>query len=106
MRKLILGISVFSVLLLAGAAPVLAQEGPGAAAAADYSYWKWIVAGFAMAIASAACGTAQGRATAAACEGIARNPGAADAIRTSMIIGLALIESLALYVLVIVFAKV
>lgn len=103
-RKLILGLSVFTLLMMAGVAPVLAAEGD--AAPANNQHWLWMVAGFSMAFASAACGYAQGKATAAACEGIARNPSAAGAIRTSMIIGLALIESLALYVLVIVFAKV
>ncbi len=59
----------------------------------------------AMALAAGLCGLGQGRATAAACEGIARNPGAAGNIRTTMIIGLALIESLALYTLIVVFVK-
>ena len=45
----------------------------------------------------------QGRAVAASVEGIARNPGAGGAIRTAMIIGLALIESLVIYSLVIAF---
>ena len=40
----------------------------------------------------------------AACEGVARNPQAAGAIRTTMIIGLALIEALVIYVLVAAFA--
>jgi F-type H+-transporting ATPase subunit c len=39
---------------------------------------------------------------AGAAEGIARNPGATDAIRFALILGLALIESLALYTLVII----
>jgi len=63
-----------------------------------------ITPGFSMAIASGLCGFAQGKAIQSACEGIARNPGAAGNIRTTMIIGLALIESLALYTLVILFA--
>ena len=42
----------------------------------------------------------QGRAAAAALEGIARNPGAADKIFTPYILGLALIESLVIYALV------
>lgn len=46
---------------------------------------------------------AQGRATSAALEGIARNPGAKSLIQTPMIIGLALIESLVIYALVIAF---
>ena len=68
--------------------------------------WVVITSGFAMAIASAFCGLAQGKATASAVEGMARNPGAAKAIQTALILGLALIESLALYTLVIIFAKV
>jgi F-type H+-transporting ATPase subunit c len=50
------------------------------------------------------CGLAQGKAVAAACEGIARNPQAAGEIRTTMIIGLALIEALVIYALVAAFA--
>jgi F-type H+-transporting ATPase subunit c len=57
-----------------------------------------------LAIAAAGCGMAQGKAVAAACEGIARNPQAAGNIRTTMIIGLALIEALVIYVLVAAFA--
>jgi F-type H+-transporting ATPase subunit c len=49
---------------------------------------------------------AQAKATAAAAEGMGRNPGAAASIRFALIIGLVLIESLALYTLVIIFAKV
>ncbi len=46
---------------------------------------------------------AQGRATAAALEGISRNPGASAKIQTPMILGLALIESLVLFAFVIAF---
>jgi F-type H+-transporting ATPase subunit c len=90
--------------LFAAASPLLAQT--GAPAAAANNYWIWITSGFAMAIASAVCGLAQARAISAACEGIARNPGAARAIQVALFVGLALIESLALYTLVIIFAKV
>lgn len=55
---------------------------------------------FAMAIASGLCGMAQGKAIAAAAEGIARNPGAAGAIRILLLLGLAFIESLALFTFV------
>jgi F-type H+-transporting ATPase subunit c len=48
---------------------------------------------------------AQGKAIAACAEAMARNPGAAGNIKFALILGLALIESLALYTLVIVFAK-
>ena len=52
---------------------------------------------FAMAIASGLCGLAQGKAISAAAEGIARNPGAGGAIRILLLLGLAFIESLALF---------
>lgn len=65
------------------------------------SQWIAIAAAFAMSIASSICGLAQGRSVIAACEGIARNPGAAGDIRGSLIIGLVLIESLAIYTLLV-----
>jgi F-type H+-transporting ATPase subunit c len=73
--------------------------------AANY-HWVALTAGFAMAIASGLCGLAQAKAVAASAEGMARNPGAAAAIRFALLLGLVLIESLALYTLVIIFAKV
>ena len=60
----------------------------------------------AMAIASGLCGLAQAKAVAASAEAMARNPGASAAIRFALLLGLVLIESLALYTLVIIFAKV
>ena len=84
--------------------PVFAQgEATGGMTHGD---WVVISAGFAMAIASSLCGLAQGRAISAACEGLARNPGAAPAIRFALLLGLALIESLAIYTLVVIFVKV
>lgn len=47
--------------------------------------------------------TAQGRATSTALEGIARQPESAPRIQTAMIIGLALIESLVIYALLMFF---
>lgn len=84
------------------AVPVFAQAG----AAGSTTNWVAITSGFAMAIASAVCGIGQSKATAAACEGLARNPSARPGIQLALILGLALIESLALYTLVIIFAKV
>jgi F-type H+-transporting ATPase subunit c len=57
----------------------------------------------AMAVASGLCALGQGKAVAAACESIARNPGATAAIRFALILGLVLIESLALYTLILFF---
>jgi F-type H+-transporting ATPase subunit c len=75
------------------------------AAAAGRTDWVGLAAALALGIAAAGCGLGQGRATAAACEGTARNPGASGPIRVAFIIGVALIESLTLYVLVVAFLK-
>ncbi|MBV8552286.1 MAG: ATP synthase F0 subunit C [Acidobacteriaceae bacterium] len=87
--------------LLALASPMLAQ---GTAAGAGPSDATRLAAAYiAMGIASGLCGLGQGRATASAAEAMARNPGAIAAIRVALILGLVLIESLALYTLVITF---
>ena len=70
------------------------------------THWIAITAGFSMAIASAVCGLAQGKAVAAATESLARNPAARPGIQFALILGLVLIESLALYTLAIIFLKV
>ena len=95
-----------TLLLLVFAMPVLAQDNGAATNQQDVVKWVVITSGFSMAIASALCGIAQAKATAAACEGLARNPGAAPAIRFALILALVLIESLALYTFAIVFLKV
>jgi F-type H+-transporting ATPase subunit c len=56
-----------------------------------------------MGIASGLCGIGQGRAAASAAEALARNPGARPGIFLFLILGLAFIESLALYTFVIIF---
>ena len=93
------------LLVLAFIAPaVFAQT--GAVTGTEGTNWVAITSGFAMAIASAACGIAQARATSSACEGLARNPGAAAPIRFALLLALVLIESMALYTFAIIFAKV
>ena len=59
--------------------------------------------GFGLGIAAFGGAMGQGRAATAALEGIARNPGASGKIFTPMILGLALIESLVIYSLLISF---
>ena len=93
----------FMFMLIAGAAaPLYAQEpAAGAASATEVAKWSIITAGFALAFAAGLAALAQGRAVSAAAEGIARNPTAAGDIRGSLLLGLVLIESLAIYVLLI-----
>jgi F-type H+-transporting ATPase subunit c len=64
-----------------------------------------IGAGLGMGLAAGLCGLGQGRAVGSAVEALARNPGARAGIFTFLVLGLALIESLTLFTLVIVFAK-
>jgi F-type H+-transporting ATPase subunit c len=93
------------VAVLMAAMPVFAQA-PAAAAAGDGGAGlKAIAAGVGFAIAVFGGALGQSRIGAAACEGAARNPGASAKIQTMMILGLALIESLVLFALVIVFVK-
>jgi F-type H+-transporting ATPase subunit c len=89
-------------LTLALAVPAFAQEN-AAAAGGGGGKWGVIGAAFLLGVAAAAGATAQGRATAAASEGISRNPGAAKDIRGLTLLGLVLIESLVLYALLICF---
>lgn len=103
MRKFaVIMLAVLAIALLTPAAFAAAGDAPAMAG----TNWVAITSGFAMAIASAGCGLAQGKATAAACEGLARNPGAAAPIRFALILALVLIESMALYTFAIIFIKV
>ena len=84
-------------LMLAG--PVFAQ-GSGGWDASVYQ-WAMISGAGALALAAMAGTYSQGRAVAAACESISRNPGASPQIRFALLLGLVLIESLVIYVFVI-----
>src|ERR1700739_47796 len=88
------------VTLFAPAAFAQAQGGASSTALSG------IAVGFGMAIAAFGCGLAQGRIASAACEGMARNPGAAGAIRAAMILGLVFVETLVLFTLAMIALKV
>ena len=91
---------VTAAVLLVGS-PAFAQSAEAARADRD----KWLGLAAALAIGLSALGGAigQGRAAGSALEGIARNPQASGKIFTPMIVGLALIESLVIYGLLIAF---
>ena len=102
-----LRIAFFAVVgVLMSAATVFAQ---GAAAAADndmsVNKLKALAAGLGFGLAAALAAIGQSRVAAAAAEGVARNPGASARIQTLMILGLVFIETLVLFTLVVVFAK-
>ena len=93
-------LSLFFVMLAAGVA--MAADGAADNAFTQGSFIA-LAAGLGLGIAAFGGALAQGRTAAAALEGIARNPGASDKLFTPMILGLALIESLVIYALVIAF---
>ena len=103
MKKIVtLILVVLGTMMLA--TPVLAQPQTAEAAAASAVGYRYIAAGIGFAIAVFGGAIGQSRVAAAACEGTARNPGASARIQTMMILGLALIESLVLFALLVVFA--
>lgn len=85
---------------------VFAQEVGAADNASSVSKYRALAAGIGFGIAVIGGALGQSRIGAAACEGAARNPGAAGRIQTMMILGLALIESLVLFALLVIFAVV
>jgi len=99
---------LMTMMFVAGMAamPALAQEGAAGEPPEHVAVGIVLAAGISIAIAAAFCGLGQGRVAAAACEGIARNPGAAGAIRTAMILGLVFIETLVLFTFAIIYLKV
>lgn len=103
MKKFSMFMTLFAGAVLASlaSAPVAmaaeAEAGGGAAGLIG------VGAGLAMGLGALGCGMGQGRAVASAMESIGRNPSSTDRLQTPMIIGLALIESIAIYCLVIAF---
>ena len=67
----------------------------------EFFAWCVVAAGIGMGLGSFGTGIGQGLAIQKAVEGVARNPGASGKIMTIMLIGLAMIESLAIYVFVV-----
>jgi F-type H+-transporting ATPase subunit c len=98
MKKLQFLFTTLAVLCFA--VPAFAQGGNGTVDLVP------IGAGVGMALAAGLCGLGQGRAAGSAVEALARNPGARAGIQLLLVLGLAFIESLSLFTMVIIFAKV
>jgi len=94
-----------SLFLLALTTVALAADaGPGSAEKVQglqFFMYSAVAAGFGIAIAAFGCGLCQGMAVKSSVEGIARNPEASGKVTVTMLIGLAMIESLAIYALVV-----
>lgn len=97
-NKLALAVGTVVTLISTSA---FAQDAGATTNANDVYAWAAAAAGFAIGIAALGGTTGQGKSVSAAVEGISRNPGAAPRIQTAMILGLAMIESLVLFALVI-----
>ena len=104
MKKIILCLAIFLLAISITAPFALAAAEETARSAAKLDYFKAVAVATAIGIAIAAFGGAlgQGKSVSSAVEGIARNPGASGKITVTMVIGLALIESLVIYALVVV----
>jgi F-type H+-transporting ATPase subunit c len=102
MKKQFICMLVLLVVVTLFAPAAFAQD----SAASGSKALSGIAVAFGMAIAAFGCGLAQGRIASSACEGMARNPGAAGSIRAAMILGLVFVETLVLFTLAMIALKV
>ncbi len=96
-------LGLMALFLLVAASPVFAQGTAGSGVGTGEL--RFVGAAVGMAIASGLCGLGQGKAVSSAAEAVARNPGARAGIQTLLVLGLAFIESLAIFTLLIIFVK-
>jgi F-type H+-transporting ATPase subunit c len=98
MRRLAYVLTTLALLVVAS--PAYAQGGATNAPAGN---WSYAAIGLGLAVALAAFG--QSKVASAACEGMARNPAARPGIQLALILGLAFIESLVLFIWVMIFLR-
>ncbi|GAB6038160.1 ATP synthase F0 subunit C [Fundidesulfovibrio butyratiphilus] len=96
MRKLLFT-ALNTIALLGLAAVAFAADG-AASGISPMAAWGSAVG---MGLAALGCGIGQGLGVKGACEGLARNPEVGGKLTTTLILGLAFIESLAIYALVV-----
>ena len=94
---------LMALFLLVAASPAFAQGTAGSGVGTGEL--RFVGAAIGMAIASGLCGLGQGKAVSSAAEAVARNPAARAGIQTLLVLGLAFIESLAIFTLLIIFVK-
>jgi F-type H+-transporting ATPase subunit c len=87
-------------------APAAFAQGGAAPVEGGSQGLLFIAAAFGMGIAAFGCGLGQGKIGSAALEGIARNPGAAKAMFTPLILSLAFVETLVLFTFLMIIIKV
>jgi len=98
MKKLSKIFGLLSLLVLA--APAFAQTPAATAGTTSVHISNGFLAILGLGIAVVGAGLGQGKIGAAACESVARNPGAKSSIQTFFFLGLAFVESLVLFVFV------
>ena len=104
MKKQVLMVMLGLVALaLAGAALAAEPETAAGTSPVLRDVWKFIGAAFVLGVAAFGGALGQAKAIVAACTSMGRNPGAAGAVRITMIVGVAFIESLVIYALLIAF---
>jgi len=95
-------VTVMTTLMVLGLASVsMASDGGAASAGVSNMALVCIAAALSVGLAALGCGIGMGSACEGACVGTARNPEASGKITVTMILGMALIESLTIYGLVI-----
>ncbi len=90
-----------TLMVLGSSCAAFAEGGDVKSSAVAFFLYSAIAAGLAVAIAAHGCGIGQGMAVKGAVEGIARNPESSGKVTVTMLIGLAMIESLTIYALVV-----
>jgi F-type H+-transporting ATPase subunit c len=96
MKKAVMFLCLLALVMMV--APAAFAQGGGAAEKPPINPTTLVIAaGFGVAVAALGGGLGQGRIAAAACEGIARNPGATAGVRGAMILGLVFVETLTLF---------
>lgn len=103
MKKKIAVIMITLALICMLAPFAFAEEAAKEAVSGDFSVKAMaaLAAGLAIGVAALGTGIGMGLGLSRACEGAARNPGATGKIQLLLIIGLAMIESLAIYALLV-----
>lgn len=106
MRRFLFSLLLSLIVVFSFAAVVFAEEAAPSTGLTDSKIFYYALAalgcGLAIGLAALGTGIGQGIGLSRACEGVARNPGVSGKITTTLIIGLAMIESLAIYALVVV----
>lgn len=98
-------IALFALTLLVLVVPTFAQAADNESTVSSYKVLGGALSIIGFAIAAGLGALGQGKIGAAALEGTARNPSASGKLQTMMILGLAFVESLVIFALVITFAK-